>query len=173
MYRTLVGSARATLIGVSYEIICVDNFGKPQGFTAPFNAAIRAARGEYIVATNDDVQFLDGWFPPLKRELDAGADVAIPYTEDHQRHGWWCIAMRRELVAEMSVEPGEFWDRQFVLWYSDGDFLKRLERDGRRVAYVKDSRILHRETASHDPSDPATAARIAEDAAEFQRKWEQ
>ena len=41
-----------------YEIVVVDNGSPPQGFTAPVNSGLRAARGRYAVVLNDDVEVL-------------------------------------------------------------------------------------------------------------------
>src|SRR5437764_188160 len=55
-----------------YEIAIVDNGAPPQGFTAPVNSGIRAARGDFVVVLNDDVELLPGWWPPLRARLEAG-----------------------------------------------------------------------------------------------------
>ena len=47
-----------------HELLVLENRSPPQGYTAPANAGIRAARGRYIVVLNDDVELLEGWWPP-------------------------------------------------------------------------------------------------------------
>ena len=170
MCQTLIRSVRETLIGVSHEIIVVENRAPMQGVTDPMNASIRAARGEYIVLSNDDVTLCPGWWGPLRRDLDAGAHAVLPFTVDRDRYGFWLFAMHRRLVDEMSNEPGEFWDRNCVLWYADSDFQARLAQSGRTLAHVADSHILHRETQSHDPADAQTMARIDLDCKHYYQK---
>ena len=65
-----------------YELAIIDNGAPPQGFTAPVNSGIRAARGQFVVVMNDDVEVLPGWWQPLKAALEAGASVAFPLTVD-------------------------------------------------------------------------------------------
>ena len=80
------------------------------------------------------------------------------------------IEETRKSMLEFEHSSGEFLDRSMVLWYSDTDLLTRIDKAGRSVAHVSASRILHKETQSHNPSDPETAARIAEDASRFYSK---
>ena len=85
---------------VPHELIVIDNGAPPQGFTAPVNAGLRAARGRYLVVLNDDVEVLDGWWEPLARALDVGHKIVFPRTIDAQprRFPAWCFAMRRDTL---------------------------------------------------------------------------
>ena len=87
-----------------YEIVVVDNGAPPQGFTAPVNPGLRAARGRYAVVMNDDVEVLPGWWPPLREALDAGAAVTFPLTIDGaMRHDFaaWCFALSRATLEQV------------------------------------------------------------------------
>ncbi|MEA2467363.1 MAG: hypothetical protein QOJ57_1489, partial [Thermoleophilaceae bacterium] len=79
--RACVSAIQARTEG-PYDIVLLDNGAPPQGFTAPVNAGLRAARGRYAVVMNDDVEVLPGWWPPLRDALDAGASVSFPVTID-------------------------------------------------------------------------------------------
>ena len=173
MLQDFVRSVNRTLSddGVGREIIVVENSCPRQGVTDPINAALRAARGRYIVVSNDDVTPLHGWWPPFRAALDQGAAVARSYTVDPGKFGWWFFAMRRELVDHLSSEPGEFWDRRFKLWYSDTDFQRRLSDAGLQVVDVAESKIRHVESASHSLADQSVANQIAEDARRYGEKW--
>jgi glycosyltransferase involved in cell wall biosynthesis len=133
----------------AHEIIIVDNGAPPQGFTAPVNSGLRAARGAFCVVMNDDVETLDGWWPPLRGALtrpNLPAAVAFPRTIDGPvRHDFaaWCFALSRATLDEFSVAPGEFLDPDLVVWYQDTDLLERLRAAGRPPEHVVESRIRH------------------------------
>ena len=141
----------------AHEIVIVDNGCPPQGFAAPVNAGLRAARTPYVVVMNDDVEPLAGWWPPLRAAIDAGISVACPLTVDGaMRFDFpaWCFAMGRDAVEEFSHGPGEFFDPALVLWYQDTDLLHRLRKAGRPPLVVESARIRHglsQTVASEDP----------------------
>lgn len=140
-----------------HEIIVLDNGAPPQGFTAPVNAGLRAARGEYLVVMNDDVEPLPGWWPPLRAALDAGDRVVFPVTIDGEMRrdlAAWCFAMDRRTLEEFSTASGEFFDMRFRVWYQDTDLLVRLRAAGCPPACVEASNIRHglsETVASEDP----------------------
>jgi len=120
--RECLRCVKAT-VQVPHELIVVDNGAPPQGFTAPVNAGLRAARGRHLVVLNDDVEVLDGWWEPLARALNAGADVVFPTTVEGEMIGFpaWCFAMRCDVLERFAVAPGEFLDRSLAIWASDVD----------------------------------------------------
>ena len=147
----------------AHEIVIVDNGAPPQGFAAPVNAGLRAARTPYVVVMNDDVEPLPGWWPPLKAALDAGVAVACPLTVDGaMRYDFpaWCFALRREAVQQFSHAPGEFFDPELVLWYQDTDLLHRLRRADRAPVIVESARIRHGLSQTVGSQDPELAAWI-------------
>ena len=140
-----------------YEIVLVDNGAPPQGFTAPVNSGLRAARGRYAVVMNDDVEVLPGWWPPLREALDAGASVTFPMTIDgamRNDFAAWCFAVSRATLDEFGTAPGEFLDERFTVWYQDTDLSTRLCAAGRPPQLVEGARIRHglsETVASDDP----------------------
>ena len=150
----------------THEVLVLDNGSSPQGYTAPVNAGIRAARGRYLVIMNDDVEPLPGWWPPLRAELDAGASVTFPMTIDggmRTDFAAWCFALSWATVERFAVEPGEFFDPRFTVWFQDSDLLVRLRDAGLPPVLVPESRIRHAPVPDreHDGSragsvDPAT-----------------
>jgi GT2 family glycosyltransferase len=140
-----------------YEIVVVDNGAPPQGFTAPVNSGLRAARGRYAVVMNDDVEVLPGWWPPLRDALDAGASVTFPVTVDGAMRtdfAAWCFALSRATLEEFASAPGQFLDERFTVWYQDTDLSTRLREAGRPPVLVEESRIRHglsETVASDDP----------------------
>jgi GT2 family glycosyltransferase len=131
---------------VPYELVVVDNGAPPQGFSAPVNAGLRAARGAYAVVCNDDVLVEPGWWEPLRDALDAGAAVAFPRTVggvSREDFAAWCFALSREALEAFAVRPGEFLHPGLRVWYQDTDLLVRLRAAGRPPVLVEASTIRH------------------------------
>lgn len=131
---------------VAHEVIVMHNGPTPQGFAAPVNAGIRAARAPYVVVMNDDVEPLPGWWEPLRAALDQGASVAFPYTlEGFNRPDFaaWCFGMTRDTIARHSCEPGEFFDPRLVVHFQDTDLMVRLQNAGEPPVQVMESTIRH------------------------------
>ncbi len=160
--RACVAAVQGTT-EAAHEIVIVDNGAPPQGFAAPVNAGLRAARTPYVVVMNDDVEPLPGWWPPLRAAIDAGVAVACPLTIDGaMRYDFpaWCFAIGRDAVEQFSHEPGQFFDPQLVLWYQDTDLLHRLRQAGRPPRVVQSAQIRHGLSQSVRSEDPELAAWI-------------
>jgi len=158
--RACVAAVQGTT-EAAHEIVIVDNGCPPQGFAAPVNAGLRAARTPYVVVMNDDVEPLPGWWPPLREAIDTGIAVACPLTvEGPMRFDFpaWCFAMGREAVEQFSHAPGQFFDPTLVLWYQDTDLLHRLRGAGRLPLVVESSRIRHGLSQSVASEDPELSA---------------
>lgn len=160
-----------------YELAIIDNGAPPQGFTAPVNSGIRAARGRFVVVMNDDVEVLPGWWPPLRAALEAGAPVAFPLTIDGAMRtdfAAWCFAMSRAAIDDHGVAPGDFFDPRLVVWYQDTDLLTRLRAAGSPPELVRESRIRHglsETVASDDPELRAwISGQVARDRDAFMEK---
>jgi GT2 family glycosyltransferase len=175
--RACVSAIHRTTAEAPYEIVLVDNGAPPQGFTAPVNSGLRAARGRYAVVMNDDVEVLPGWWPPLREALDAGASVSFPVTIDgamRNDFAAWCFAVSREALERFESEPGEFFDPRFRVWYQDTDLLARLRAAGTPPECIQASQIRHglsETVASDDPELRAwIAAEVARDREAFVAK---
>jgi GT2 family glycosyltransferase len=162
---------------VAHEIVVVDNGSPPQGFTAPVNAGLRAARGRHVVVCNDDVEVLPGWWEPLRDALDAGAAVVFPRTVDGAMRpdfAAWCFAVSREALDEFAVAPGEFFDPELVVWYQDTDLLQRLRLAGRPPVLVAEAAIRHGLSETVGTEDPALrdwiGRQVQRDKARFEAK---
>ena len=165
--RACVSAIHRTTEG-PYEIVVVDNGAPPQGFTAPVNSGLRAARGRYAVVMNDDVEVLSGWWPPLRHALDGGASVAFPVTIDGAMRtdfAAWCFAVSRESLERFECEPGEFFDPSFRVWYQDTDLLARLRAAGSPPLCVEGSRIRHGLSETVASDDPELREWIAREVA--------
>jgi GT2 family glycosyltransferase len=160
--RACVAAVQATT-DVASEIVLVDNGGAPQGFTAPVNAGLRAARGRYAVVMNDDVETLPGWWPPLRDALDAGATVAFPLTVDGPMRtdfAAWCFAISRDGLARFEHAPGEFFDPSLRVWFQDTDLLLRLREAGCPPRLVEAAGIRHGRSETVATEDPLLRAWI-------------
>jgi GT2 family glycosyltransferase len=174
--RACVSAIQARTEG-PYEIVLLDNGAPPQGFTAPVNSGLRAARGRYAVVMNDDVEVLPGWWPPLREALDAGASVSFPVTIDGAMRtdfAAWCFAVSRGALERFEAEPGEFFDPRFSVWYQDTDLLATLRAAGCPPVCVEGSHIRHglsETVASDDPELRAwISAEVARDREAFLEK---
>ena len=163
---------------VPHELIIVDNGAPPQGFSAPVNSGLRAARGRYMVVMNDDVEVLPGWWGPLREALDAGAPVAFPLTIDGaMRHDFaaWCFALTRATLDEFSAAPGEFLEPTFRVWFQDTDLLHRLRLAERPPVLVDRSQIRHGLSLTVATTEPELRAwidaQIVRDKAAFEARW--
>jgi glycosyltransferase involved in cell wall biosynthesis len=168
---TLLRSIRAET-PVPHEVVIVDNGGSPQGFTAPVNAALRAARGDYLVVCNDDVRVFSGWWGPLRAALEAGAKVVFPDSVGgFMRYDFaaWCFAMSRDTMRRFCESPGEFFDPAMKVWFQDTDLKRRLDLAGCPPVFVPYSQIAHE--GSQTISDPAFTEQIGFDRQEFAAKW--
>lgn len=153
--------AVAATTSVAHEIVIVDNGSPPQGYSAPVNAGIRAARSPYIVVMNDDVEPEPGWWEPLRDALDAGAAVTFPLTVDgamRSDFAAWCFALTTETVAEFGHAPGDFFDPALVIWFQDADLLTRLRAAGRPPRLVRQSTIRHGLSQTLSDPDPDLSA---------------
>ena len=159
--RCVAAVQRAT--DAPHEIVVVDNGAPPQGFTAPVNAGVRAARGRYVVICNDDVEVLPGWWAPLRRALDDGAAVAFPLTVDgvmREDLAAWCFAVSREAIERFGCAPGEFLHPELVVWYQDTDLLVRLRQAGVPPVLVREAQVRHGLSETVATTEPVLRAWI-------------
>jgi glycosyltransferase involved in cell wall biosynthesis len=161
-----------------HEIVLVENRSPPQGYTAPVNAGIRAAQGQYVVVLNDDVQMLEGWWPPMRKALDEGALVSFADFGGFPKSDLFaapCIALSREALAECSYSPGAFLDPRFKVWFQDLDLLLRLCEMKRPPIPVASPFQGKWATTVKSLDDPEMAAwvrdQIAADMQAFSDKW--
>jgi GT2 family glycosyltransferase len=172
--RRCIAAAQATT-DCAHEIVVIDNGAPPQGFTAPVNAGLRAARGRFMVVLNDDVELLPGWWPPLRAALEAGEAVVFPLTIDgamRRDFAAWCFALSRSTLERFEVAPGEFLDPSLVVWFQDTDLLDRLRAAGKPPVCVEASRIRHGLSETVESEDPALRAWIREQVVRDKRHYD-
>ncbi|MDX8152822.1 hypothetical protein SK069_14570 [Patulibacter brassicae] len=148
-----------------HELLVIDNGAPAQGFTAPVNAGLRAARGRYLVVCNDDVRVRPGWWAPLRAALDDGAPVAFPLTVDgamREDFAAWCFALTADTIDRFRVAPGEFLHPELRVWFQDTDLLLRLRAAGTPPRLVRSSTVTHGLSETVATTDPALRAWIDE-----------
>jgi GT2 family glycosyltransferase len=160
----------------SHEVVLMENRSPPQGFTQPVNAGIRAAQGDYVVVVNDDVEVRSGWWPPLRAALDEGASIAMPgaaaYNRDH--FAAFCFGFRTDALPRLESRPGDFFDPELKVWFSDLDLLLRLLEAGDPPVVVRESEIVHYggETVLAEPAGESWIdEQIKRDRAVFRERW--
>ena len=109
---------------------------------------------------NDDVETLDGWWPPLREALPtAGARGRRLPADDRRRDAAatsprGASRSRARRSRSFAVAPGEFFDPELVVWYQDTDLLAapapRRPPAGARAARRASA------TACRRPSPPTT-----------------
>jgi GT2 family glycosyltransferase len=172
--RRCIAAAQATT-DCAHEIVVIDNGAPPQGFTAPVNAGLRAARGRFMVVLNDDVELLPGWWPPLRAALEGGEAVVFPLTIDgamRRDFAAWCFALSRATLERFAVAPGEFLDPSLVVWFQDTDLLDRLRAAGVPPVCVEASRIRHGLSETVESEDPLLRAWIREQVARDKQRYD-
>jgi GT2 family glycosyltransferase len=71
----------------------------------------------------------------------------------------------REAIERFSVEPGEFFDPRFRVWYQDTDLLARLRAAGTPPVCVEGSQIRHGLSETVASDDPELRAWIEQEVA--------
>jgi glycosyltransferase involved in cell wall biosynthesis len=162
-----------------HEILVIENRAPPQGYTAPVNAGIRGAQGNYIVVVNDDIRVTADWWPPLRRALDDGALVSFPDYGEFPRSDFFAapvLALSREALALCSHSAADFLDPSMKVWFQDLDLLVRLCEIKRPPVPVRESGFEGKwATTIKSLDDPKLAAWVREaiehDQRVFGEKW--
>jgi hypothetical protein len=165
---------------VAHEVIVMDNNDAPQGYVPPVNAACRAARGRYVCVLNDDLKVQDGWWEPLQRELDAGADVVCPWcingnADFAEHHNAWAVACKREMLSYWPDGEYGLYDSRFKVYWADRDLFERCRANGNPIRLVEDSRVWHQfnATVARPELGSIFGDWITRDREEFFAKWPQ
>jgi len=138
-------------------IIIADN----QPYTVNVNAGLRAATGDIIIVTNNDIEYVDpNWLEQLLKPLDTGYDISSirttdsdgweteDYIEDGAKFGS-IFAMKRVVYETI----GGF-DEQFKGYFSDLDYKKRVEDAGFKVGKNHAGLVEHKVKATYKQTDP-------------------
>lgn len=134
------------------------------GWATAINRGIRVASGQYIALVNNDVQVFEYWLEDLQEALLAGLDLVMsapmygnPYGRAVEAENlrnlvmdkpiaetfvdfndFSCILTTKALFAEIGV-----FDEQFFMYMEDLDFLRRMDKYGKKHASTKRVNIHH------------------------------
>lgn len=133
------------------------------GYAKAVNQGIRISSGEYIAVINNDVQVFDHWLEDLQEALQhvdliqAYPMYGIPYGRAVESRtlreetldktveeclddfkDFSCILTRKELFQKIGL-----FDEQFFAYCEDLDLIRRIEKEGGKVASTKRVRTHH------------------------------
>ncbi len=130
------------------------------------NLGLLNCRHEWIVVSNNDVEFTEGWFSALMRvhekhpdilsfspwepvwhparNLDPDKEYILGHRGTREVAGW-CLVMHRSVVEEC-----ELFDEQFEFWYQDHDYAMTLKKHGIKHALVPGSIVHHAVSTSSE-----------------------
>lgn len=154
---------------VNYEVVIVDSGSEARGYTTPMNQALRAARGKFLLALNDDIEVAEGWIEPLLEQARAGIWACTPdmtHTDGPQVFAPYCLLLRRDAFEEL----GGF-DEQFVLWASDIDLARRLIEAGHPPIKVMLPVPIVHELNATTGEHPELGSVCSEDLERYRQKW--
>jgi len=158
---------------VDYEAVIVDSGSRVRGYTEPMNQALRAARGEFLLALNDDIEVSEGWIEPLLERARAGIWACTPdmtHTDGPQVFAPYCLCLRRDAFENLGGL-----DEQFVHWCSDIDLARRLIDAGHSPVKVKLPNPITHEVGGTTTRYPERAGEIGhictEDLKRYLEKW--
>jgi GT2 family glycosyltransferase len=154
---------------VDYEVVIVDSGSRVRGYTTPMNQALRAARGKFLLALNDDIEVSGGWIEPLLEQARAGVWACTPdmtHTDGPQVFAPYCLCLRREAFEALGGL-----DERFVLWASDIDLARRLIEAGRPPVKVLLPNPIRHEVSATTGAHPEVAHICQEDLERYREKW--
>ena len=159
-------------------------FTPRQGSTRDFNSGARAATGDFIVSTGNDVIVPPGWDTQLLRcfeeradcgvaslsALEPGAIVGPPYAMDMIVEGMYSPFM----MWRRGGLPGDGWllDEAYRKIYCDSDIIMRFYEAGKRAYRSCRAHVHHLVRMTSDRVDPQRHnADLAHDERLFYQRW--
>jgi len=133
------------------------------GFAKAVNQGIRCAQGEYIAIVNNDVQVFDHWLEDMQEALQfvdliqAYPMYGMPYGRATEANllrekaleksvegsldgfrDFSCVLTKKELFATVGL-----FDEDFFCYGEDLDLIRRIEKEGGKIASTKRVRTHH------------------------------
>ena len=156
------------------------NFTPPVGGVKETNAAIDAARGDFIVYTGSDVIVPQGWDTELLRVFEERPkDCGIANLASYEPGAM--IGPREELdmIVEGMYSPFAMWrkgwrlDEAYLRCYQDSDLVMRMYDQGLRAFRSCRKHVHHLGSMSTATIDSSTGhnAQLVKDEALFYQRW--
>lgn len=145
-------------LGNNNSFVCLR---ENRGFAGAVNAGLKAATGDILVISNNDIIFTPGWLTELLRPLDEGYDISSIRTSDAD--GWatedkitegdkfgslW--AMKRKVYEKLGGLGEDFGRGTF----EDLDYRRRAINAGFKIAKNHNGLVEHIGRATFDEVDP-------------------
>lgn len=177
LHNGRVNKLKASLIahtveemGRDWELCVYDCRGRVLGYTHPMNEAVAMARGDFIVAMNDDIEVSDGWLPALIKPLENPQIWCVTpdatHTDGPQVFHPWLMAWAREAWYDIGGL-----DERFVHWCSDIDIAHRLIAAGHPpVKVMLPNPVTHKLNAT-SKDIPELGEICMGDLHRFREKW--
>lgn len=144
---------------VDYEIVIVDSGSRTRGYVVPMNQALDAARGQYVVALNDDVEVTPGWIEPLLDEAQFGTPVCFP--DQSALEGFQCIVGCCMMFRADFLRDWGGFDEQYVIWCFAEGTLVSTPAGLRPIEEVRENDPIHTATGAISHVS-ATGSRVAQ-----------
>jgi GT2 family glycosyltransferase len=155
------------------------------------NIALTYCTGEWVVISNDDVSYEQGWFAQIMYVHGIRPDIEafspkdpllyMRYFPNHFVGGsddyfesWavtealqgWCTVIKRTALDK--ILP---FDELFDMYYQDNDYAERLKEAGIKHALVRDSIVCHMETLNVGGMSEEKLKKFRIDEIKFRNKW--
>lgn len=134
------------------------------GYAKAVNQGIRCARGEYIAIINNDVCVFNHWLSDMQECLQNGLDLVMatpmygmPFARAVESNllrektlgksivetfdgfrDFSCVLTKKEVFAKVGV-----FNEDFFMYGEDLDLMRRIEKDGGKLASTKRVRTFH------------------------------
>jgi GT2 family glycosyltransferase len=177
-----------TVFSYPFDNIRVIKPGEPFHFNRHLNIGLQQAKAEWVVFSNNDVIFHEGWLSEIFKikALDTSIQSFCPFDrtspylsyEEMSRKPYhigyrvpiefvgWCFVTERSLFDK----TGKF-DETFDLYFQDNDFALTLQKQGIVHALVSNSFVEHIGGYTTKLKDASMSERYAQGKAKFTQKW--
>lgn len=118
-------SIRETCSHIDHEIVVCDNGDRPRGYVPAVNQALRAAKGEYRVAFNDDIVCKRGWLDALLNAAVARPEHLVVFPDQTSTDGEQCICGWCLMFTPAGWRALGGFDDRYTVWASDIDLAQQ------------------------------------------------
>jgi hypothetical protein len=151
------------------------------------NFGLNECKNEWLVVANNDLVFTKGWLSKIFEIKNNNPDFLsfCPFEPNWHCHksllneqnfyeGYrtayevtgWCIVMHQSVLKTCNL-----FDESFAFWYQDNDYAMSLKQHNIRHALVRNSRVYHETSKSHDLLGSKKNILTHEQVNTFNNKW--